>query len=299
MEQNDLLIAGGCVVTMDAQRRIIREGAIAVSNGEITAVGKADQFAREGVRAKRHIDATGKLVIPGLIDSHNHPIHFLSKGIADDMPVQQRWRERVWPYEAQLTAEETKVSATGTFMEMIQNGTTCFNDPGSFHPDAVAQAAIEVGIRGVISRVAWDVRDSTAPGYDDCTEEAFSKGEATVERWHGAASGRIRAAFSLVRSAHVTDSLCRVMKRRADELGVTLHGHLCTTRQEVELSKQNTGLTPLERYRRLELLGSNLILVHMGWVEPREVSTLAEHDVSVCHCPSASMFGGFGCIAHG
>ena len=120
-----------------------------------------------------------------------------------------------------------------------------------------------------------------------------------MSKWHGASSGRIRAAFSLVRSAHVTDALCQAVKRRADELGVTVHGHLCTTKQEVELSKQNSGMTPLERYRRLGVLGANLVLVHMGWVEAHEVAILAEHDVSVCHCPSASMFGGFGCIANG
>lgn len=298
-EDCDILIIGGCVVTMNSQRHIIRDGAVTIKNGTITDVTKAEQLKQSQRRAKRTIDATGKLVIPGLIDSHNHPMHFLSKGIADDMPVQQRWRERIWPYEAHLTAAETKLSAIGTFMEMIQSGTTCFNDPGSFYPDAVAQAAIEVGIRGVVSRIAWDVRDPAAPDYDDSTAEAFEKGEATVEKWHGAGEGQIRAAFSLVRSHHVTDELCKAVKRRAEQLEIIVHGHLCTTRQEVELSKQKTGSTPLERYRRLGILGPNLILVHMGWIEPQEVSTLAAHDVSVCHCPSASMFGGFGCIAHG
>ena len=270
---------------------------IAVRAGKIVAIGTAAEVGP--VPSGKHIDAGRTLVIPGLIDSHNHPIHFLSKGICDEMPVHRRWRERVWPYEAQLSAADSRLAATGTFLEMIRSGTTCFNDPGTFQPDAVAEAAIETGIRGVVARLAWDVRDPSAPDYDDTTEDAVAKGAATVEKWHGAGEGRLKGSFSLVRSAHVSDALCRAVKRRADAINVNMHGHLCTTRQEVELARQNTGMTPLERYRRLGLLGSNLVLVHMGWVDADEIPLLAENDVSVCHCPSASMLGGFGCISHG
>lgn len=294
----DLIVAGGCTVTMDATRRILRNGAIAIDGGEIVAVGPSAEVVRR-YNARRTISAAEKVVIPGLIDSHNHPIHYLSKGIADDFPVQRRWRERVWPFEANLTAEEARLSAVGTFIEMMRSGTTCFNDPGTFHPDSIAEAAIETGIRGVVSRLAWDHFDPAAPDYTDSTETALARGRSTVERWHRAAGGRVRAGFSLVRSAHVTDELCRAVAKAAQELDVIVHGHMCTTRQEVELSKKNSGMTPLERYRRLGILGPNLILVHLGWIEPHEVGVLAEHDVTACHCPSASMLGGFGCISHG
>ncbi|OGA69944.1 MAG: hypothetical protein A3G81_13945 [Betaproteobacteria bacterium RIFCSPLOWO2_12_FULL_65_14] len=296
MIEADLAVRAGCLLSMDGQRRILRDALLAVKDGRIAAVGKA---ASLDVRAARTLDAAGKLVLPGLIDGHNHPIHFLSKGIADDMPVARRWRERVWPYEAALTREEAKLSALGTFVEMIRHGTTCFSDPGSFHPDAVAEAAAEVGIRGVVSHLAWDVRDDSAPQYNDTTASALKKGEAVIERWNGAAGGRLKAAFSLVRSAHVTDDLVRAVAQRAAELGVLVHGHLCTTRDEVERSRQALGMSPLERYRRLGVLGPNLVLVHMGWVPVEEIPLLKQHDVTVCHCPSASMLGGFGCIAHG
>lgn len=296
MIEADLAVRAGCLLTMDRERRILRDAVLAVKDGRIAAVGKANSLE---VRAARTIDASGKLVLPGLIDGHNHPIHYLSKGICDDIPVQRRWRERTWPYEAALTREEVKLSALGTFAEMLRHGTTCFNDPGTFHPDAVAEAAAEIGIRGVVSHLAWDVRDDTAPQYDDTTASALEKGEAVIRKWHGAAGGRLKGAFSLVRSAHVTDELVRGITRRAAELGVLIHGHLCTTREEVERSREKLGMTPLERYRRLGVLGPNLVLVHMGWALVEEIPVLTEHDVTVCHCPSASMLGGFGCIAHG
>lgn len=296
MIEADLAVRAGCLVCMDRDRRVIRDALLAVKDGRIVALGKA---ASTEVRAARTVDARGKLVLPGLIDGHNHPIHYLSKGIGDDMPVARRWRERVWPYEAGLSREEVKLSALGTFVEMIRHGTTCFSDPGTFHPDAVGEAAAEIGIRGVLSHLAWDVRDESAPQYGDSTAAALEKGEAVVERWHGAAGGRLKGAFSLVRSAHVTDELARAVAKRAAELGVMVHGHLCTTREEVERSRQALGMTPLERYRRLGVLGPNLVLVHMGWAPVEEIPLLKQHEVTVCHCPSASMLGGFGCIAHG
>jgi cytosine/adenosine deaminase-related metal-dependent hydrolase len=246
------------------------------------------------------LGGSDKLVFPGLIDGHNHPIHFLSKGMIDDMRFPERWRDRVWPFEAGLSAEEARLAATGTFLEMIRRGTTCFADPGTFQPDAIAAAATEVGMRGVVSRMTWDVHDPTAPPqYNDDTDSALARGEETIAKWHGAAGGRIRASFSLVRSAHVTERLVRRVKTRADELGVVIHAHLATTRGEYEAALREWGITPVERYRRFGVLGPNAHLVHMGFVSDEDVATLKAHDVSVCHCPSASMFGGFGCVAHG
>lgn len=295
----DLLIAGGVIATMDERRRLIRDGAIAIKDGRILALGKAADIEPRFAAAER-IDAAGKLVLPGLIDGHNHPVHFLSKGMIDDMPFPARWQNRVWPYEAGLSAEETEVAATGTMIEMIRHGTTCFADPGTFRPEAVAAAAARVGIRAVVSRLTWDVHDPSAPAeYSDTTESALAKGEDLIAHVAGSAGGRVRAWFSLVRGAHVTDALCRRVKARADALGVGIHAHLCTTPGEITAARERWGMAPVERYRRLGILGPNAYLVHMGWIEDGDVALLKDADASVVHCPSASMFGGFGCIAHG
>ncbi|MCW5770414.1 MAG: amidohydrolase family protein, partial [Rhodospirillaceae bacterium] len=224
----------------------------------------------------------------------------LSKGMIDDMRFPERWRDRVWPYEAGLSPDEARLAAVGTFLEMIRRGTTCFADPGTFQPDSIAAAAREVGIRGIVSRMTWDVHDPTAPPqYNDDTDGALSRGEETIAKWHGAADGRIRASFSLVRGAHVTEALVRRVKARADALGVIIHAHLATTRGEYNAALRDWGITPVERYRRFGVLGPNAHLVHMGFVSDEDVATLKSLDASVCHCPSASMFGGFGCVAHG
>jgi len=298
-EAVDLIVHGGVIVTMDRDRRLLRDGAIAVRGQRIVALGKSPEIERDFSAPKR-IGGADKLVFPGLIDCHNHPVHFLSKGMIDDMRFPERWRDRVWPYEAALSAEETEVASTGTFLEMIRHGTTCFADPGTFEPDAVAQAAATTGIRGIVSRLTWDVADPSAPPeYNDDSATALSRGEAVIARWHGAYEGRLRASFSLVRGSHVTPKLIRETKARADALGVLIHGHLSSTRGEFEAALEQWGKTPVERYRDLGVLGRNTQLVHMGALSEDDVAILRASDTTVCHCPSASMFGGFGCIAHG
>jgi 5-methylthioadenosine/S-adenosylhomocysteine deaminase len=299
MQSVDLIVRAGVVVTMDPQRRLIRDGAVAVRGKRIVAVDKASAID-ERYRAERVLGDSDKVVLPGLIDCHNHPVHFLSKGMIDDMRYPERWRDRVWPYEATLSADETLVASTGTFLEMIRNGTTCFCDPGTLEPEAVAQAADQTGIRGIVARMTWDVRDSTAPSeFNDDTATALGRAEECVHTCSGLAGGRVRAWFSLVRADHVSDQLIRDVKRRADALKVGIHAHLSTTRGQVEAALREWGKTPVARYRDLGALGTNAHLVHMGAITDEDVKILEEFDPSVCHCPSASMFGGFGCIAHG
>jgi 5-methylthioadenosine/S-adenosylhomocysteine deaminase len=299
MHDIDLIVRAGVVVTMDPHRRLIRDGAVAIKGKRIIAVDKASVLA-EGFRAARTIGDRHKVVFPGLIDCHNHPVHFLSKGMIDDMRYPARWRDRVWPYEATLTAEETQIASTGTFLEMIRNGTTCFADPGTLEPEAVAQAAIGTGIRGIVARMTWDVHDPSAPAeFNDDTGAALARAEEAVQRCAGLGNGRVRAWFSLVRADHVSDRLVHDIKKRADALKIAIHAHLSTTRGQVDAALREWGKTPVARYRDLGALGPNAHLVHMGAITDEDIEILKEFDPSVCHCPSASMFGGFGCIAHG
>jgi len=299
MREVDFLVRGGVAITMNARRELLRDAAVIVDGGAIVAIGKAAELERQ-YRARKALGGPDKLIMPGLIDCHDHAVHFLSKGMIDDMRYPERWRDRVWPYEAGLSEEETRTACIGTFIEMIRHGTTCFSDPGSLHPAGVARAAAQVGIRGVVSHLTWDVHDPTAPKqYRWNTGEALAQGEETVSSLNGTDGGRIRAGFSLVRGTHVTDELCRQVKEKADAMGVPIHAHCASTPGEFKAAMENWGYTPVERFRRAGVLGPSTQLVHMGYLTDGDVAVLKEHDVSVCHCPSASMFGGFGCIAHG
>jgi 5-methylthioadenosine/S-adenosylhomocysteine deaminase len=295
----DLLVRGGTIATMDARRRLIGDGAVAITGATIVAVGKAaDLEARFAPREV--IDARSHLVTPGLIDAHNHPIHFASKGLADDLEYADRSHRHIWPYEMGLTEDEAHVNALATFAEGLRTGTTTFAAPGDLFPMAHARAAEELGVRACVARMAWDLHDPGAPpGTEDTTETALAKGEEVVQALRGRADGRLRGWFSLVRTWHVSDELCRRTKARADALGAGIHAHLNTMPYEQEQGLARWGMRSLARYERLGLLGPNLYLVHMGYTTVEEIPLLRQRDVKVVHCPSASMLGGFGCVAHG
>ena len=192
----DLIVAHGTIVTMDAERRILTDGAVAIQGNRIVEIGKsADVLARH--RAPSTIDATDRLVIPGLIDGHNHPFQYLSKGIGDDVDILTWLYRRVYPYEATLTAEEAYTGALGNFAQMIRSGTTCFNDPGGYHADSLAQAAVDVGIRGIINRSTRDGSPTTTfPCRRSTSRASMSRSRSRrrlIDRWNGAADGRLRA----------------------------------------------------------------------------------------------------------
>jgi len=294
----DIVIKHGTVVTMDPGRRVIADGALAIEGDSIVAVGKTQDIAASH-NAALTIDATDRLVIPGLIDGHNHPFQYLSKGIGDDVDIMTWLYRRVYPFEAAVSAEEAYVGALGNFAQMIRSGTTCFNDPGGYHADSLAQAALDIGMRGIVNRSTRDLADDDVPipekHFED-TDTAVARSEALIDRWNGAADGRLRAWTSLRYIPNCSDDLCRRVKDLADRRGVGIHTHVAAVFGENELITEKFGKRSLERYHDLGLFGPNLYCVHMGYPNEREVGWLKQHDVKVAHCPSASMHGSYGVV---
>lgn len=294
----DMIFRSGYVVTMDPDRRIYRDGAVAITGDRIVAVGQTEDVLAEH-RSPNVIDATDRLILPGLIDGHNHPFQYLSKGIGDDVDIMTWLYKRVYPYEAHLTADEAYVGALGNYAEMIKSGTTCFNDPGGHHADMLAQAAVDIGIRGIVNTSTRDLADADVPVPErlfENTETALHNAESYVEKWHGAAGGRLRAWTSLRYIFNVSDNLCRGIKNIADRFGVGIHSHVAAVSGENEAIEKRFGKRSLARYKELGLFGPNLYLIHMGYPNEEEIGWLREADVKVVHCPSASMHGAYGVI---
>lgn len=295
----DVIVTGGVVITMDAARTIYNDGAVAIKADKIVAVGKAGDIARR-FKAATQIDAQGGLIMPGLIDAHNHPGQYLSKGIGDDVGILQWLYERVYPYEAHCDEDDVYLSSLGNFVEMILNGTTCFCDPGGYHEHSLARAAKDIGIRGILSRSTRDLHSSSYPLPDnlrETTEQAIERGTRLVEQYKD--GDLLRAWYSLRVPYNVSDELCVAVRDLAERYGVAVHSHVCAQDGENEMSVERWGVRVLERLRQLDMLRPNLYLVHMGWVTDEEIGWLAENDVKVAHCPSASMHGAYGNISRG
>ncbi len=302
----DILVKNGAyVITMDPARRIIKDGAVAVDKGRIVGIGKTKEI--EGAYdAEFTINAKDKVVMPGIIDGHAHPAQYLSKGIADEVDEVTWVYKRMFPYEAELTPEDAYVSALGEFIEMVKHGTTCHNNPGVpgeiKHVDMVAEAMKTVGMRGIITRYTYDME---LPGYTVpekfllSTDEQLRMNEEVVRKWDRAENDLIRAWLSWRLPYNATDELIIESKRLADKYGVGIHTHANMTKGEETVIKAKWGCRTLERYERLGVMGPNMYMAHMGWSSLEELDILKKYDVKVAHCPSASMHGAYGCIAHG
>jgi len=301
MAAGSTLISGGTVVTMDRSRSIILDGAVVVSGARILEVGKREALAAR-YRDADVVDARGMLVIPGLIDGHNHPAHYLTKGLLDDIATPRRWATRLYPFDVSVDAEQSYWGSMGTFAEMIRSGTTCVADPGSYQPEATIKAAVDIGLRACVTRSTRDISDPVKPTPDDLNgspEAAVRKVDELYSEWHGAGDGRVRIWYGLRTSGNVSDELCRLVKSHADKRGAGIHVHLAVNPAETADVQKRYGLRPVERFRRLGLVDENLYAVHMGAIDEAEVELVAKEGVKVCHCASASMLGAFGCIAHG
>jgi len=220
----DLLISAGCMVTMNAKRDIIRNGAVAIQGTDIVAVGEAEDLRRQ-YRARKTIDAPNGLLTPGLVDVHDHPVDYLIMGLCDETPQIVRLRDRVIPYEDGLSEEQAYASSVATFFDMLRHGTTSFMDGAGPRPGSVARAALEMGIRAVVTRKTADCL-SHFGGAVESFDQAIGQADALFDEFHGAGNGLIRVCYDLDQPAAASDRLARTVREHASQRGVGIVSHL-------------------------------------------------------------------------
>ncbi len=295
----DLLIRhADWLITMDKQRRIIRDGALAIDDGEIKAVGRTSDLEAAGYReATRTINAHNRLITPGFIDNHQHLAPFFVRGLGDDVSLKVFLHERCYPIEAGITDDEAYLSAMCALLESVRHGTTTLCDPGSQNPECSAQAVNDIGARAVLARSLTDLAGGRSmPGtFDSTTDDAIAAGLKFVESHKGAAGGRVRPWFSLRTERMVSDRLCREITALAREHDTGIVSHMISNRDSVQHHKRVfNGSRPIERYLRNGVLGNNVQLVHCHFLTDEECDQLGELDVKVSMCPTASAVFGWG-----
>ena len=144
----DTLIHGAdYIVTMNRDREILTDGAIAVHNGKIVEVGKSKDLQKKYPDAKKKIRARNRLVMPGLINGHMHSTQQLARGLADCVFLPTWIHDRLYPWEDALSEEEVYLSTMACCIELIRTGSTCFDDPGGYNMHMAVKAVIETGLR--------------------------------------------------------------------------------------------------------------------------------------------------------
>ncbi|MFF5499586.1 amidohydrolase [Streptomyces aquilus] len=284
----DLLVHGGDVLTVDEAGTVVRDGAVAVHEGEIVAVGPAEELKARFTAAER-IDAAGCLVLPGLVNTHTHLAMTLLRGLADDVTL-QGFLERVLPAEARLLAPKNVAAAVRLAVaESVRAGVTSALDMYWFH-EAAEQAAREAGWRLHTGPTFMDVPEPPdGIVYEDRLEWA---------RRDLQARGPARPGHRPVVFAHSTYTLSPgqlvEIFALAREFGALIHLHAAENPTEVATVEVKYGKRPVELLDSLGLLGDDVLLAHAVDLTGPEIAVLARTGTSVAHCPVSNLKLGCG-----
>jgi 5-methylthioadenosine/S-adenosylhomocysteine deaminase len=286
----DVLLSGGTVVTVDKQRRIIRDGAVAIRGSDIIAVGKRENFERE-FEARIVRDCKHKLIMPGLVNSHLHFYHTMHRGLAPEDAGGVLWSNYVHGKIAtKLTAEDEIYGGLIILLETLKSGTTTFLEAGSYNPAAAIEGVSRIGMRGLMGRRSFDQAILGHSMLMEDTETCLRENEKFLKAYRdGYNGGLLKACVDIVGQGRCTDRLYLESKKMADDYGTILNLHLAAVAEEVTATRANTGYRPVEHLYRLGILDSNVSLVHMVHVTDREVRMLAKTKANVIHCPSTAL----------
>lgn len=277
------------VVTMDPQRRQYRQGGILVENDRIVAIGRSAELLAQAEPGIECIDLDGRWLLPGLINTHVHTSQQLGRGLGDDVSLLTWLHDRIWPYESNLTEEDSYTSTLLCGIEQIRSGVTCFAEPGGQFVRGMGRAVTELGLRGILAKSTMDSGEGLPRKWNETTDQALQVQVENFEAWHGKASGRIRVWFGLRTIFNNTDDLILRTRELADRYQVGIHMHVAEVKEEVEYCQATRGATTVTHLERLGVLGANLLAVHSVWLTPEEIELFARRQVKVSHNPASAM----------
>ncbi len=277
-----ILIKNGYIITMNEKRETIANGDILIEENKIEAVGRdLDTDAR------KKIDAEGKAVLPGLINSHTHLSMVLFRGVADDLELQTWLEEKIWPLEGNLENDDVYWGSLLGCLEMIKSGTTCFADL-YFYMDQVAEAVKESGLR---ANLAYGMIEQGDP---EKREEELETATDLVENYEGAADGRITTMFGPHSTYTCSTDCLKEVRELADEYDVGIHIHLSENEREIEDVEEMHGKRPPEVLESVGLSGPDVLAAHCTWVNEQEIEMIKKSGVKPVHNPVSNMKLGSG-----
>ena len=275
------------MVTVDDERRILQGADLLIDGDRIAAIGPAGLPA-DGV--DRVIEARGKAVIPGLIQSHIHLCQTLFRGQADDLELLDWLQQRILPLEAAHDEDSVYHSALLGIGELLRGGTTAIVDMETVHhTDGAFHALTESGIRAIAGKVMIDCGPAVPGKLMECTAGALSESCMLMERWHDTSGGRIRYAFCPRFVVTCSDALLREVQTLARRHGVHVHTHGAENRAEIAYVEADRGLRNIIYLDEVGLAHERLVLAHCVHVDEAEISVLAERGVNVSHCPCSNL----------
>lgn len=281
------LIKNAYIVTMAEKEEVYKNGSILLEDDLIVDVGNLDLSSLVGI--DEIMDAKGKMVLPGLINSHVHTSQHLARGIGDDVSLLTWLHERTFPYESSMTEDDSYLSSLLCLLEQIRSGVTTFAEPGGQYVGGMARAVDQAGLRGILAKSTMDGGEGLPDIWKRSADEELKTQVDSLERWHGKADGRIRCWFGLRTIFNNSDELIVRTKELADKYGVGVHMHVAEVEAEIAYAKETRGARTVEHLYRLGVLDKNFLAVHCVWMTDEEIDLFAKTGVKVSHNPAAAM----------
>lgn len=290
----DLLVGGDLVLTLDEQGRVLRNGALAVSGGRIVDIGPAAALEARW-SAATHVDGKGRLVIPGLVNVHNHTPLMITRGMIEDIGFAPMYTPGI-PQGHWLDADDAYALSSLGMYELLRAGCTTVVDYYRY-PSSCARAAAELGLRAVIAGRVHDADPAAlAVGrYEHRVEvgnASLRENAELIERWNGHDGGRIRCDWAPHAPDTCSDDLLREVGRLAEAHGGNLHTHLAQLPIEVEAVQARSGMTPARLLDKLGLLNERLIAAHCIHIERADIELCGKAGITVAHAPIGNAKGG-------
>lgn len=278
----DCLISADWIIPIVPAGRVFKDCCVVVDGGRIVAICPSAE-ASQRYAARRVQDLGQQVLMPGLVNAHNHGAMSLLRGFADDLPLMQWLEKHIWPTEMQWVTESFVEDGTElACAEMLLSGTTCFSDM-YFFPEASAAVAHRAGMRAQIHFPILEFPTAWGKGPD----EYFHKGLALHDQYRSV--DRINIGFGPHAPYTVADPALERLAILAEETQASVHIHLHETAHEIQESLKEHGVRPAERLARLGVLGPLTQCVHMTQVNDDDLRLLVDSGASVVHCPESNL----------
>jgi len=273
---SEILIKNATLLTMNENFDVLKGANLLIKDSLIAYVG-ADLPQSEP--DAQIIDANGAIVMPGLVNTHNHlPMTFF-RSYASDLPL-DKWLQEIWKIEDRLDDEYTYYGAAVACIEALESGTACVNDLYMFM-DGVAQACEETGIRAYLSRCVVDM--------DNQLTKRLNQSRDFYLKWNGKDNGRLSVVVGPHAEYTCSKEALLALLNQAKELNTRLHLHACETVKEVAECRQRHGMSPIEYFNSLGLFEVPAILAHCVVLSNKDMDIMADKNVSVAHNPGSNL----------
>lgn len=272
----NILIKNATLLSMGDKEEPVENVEVAIEKDKIKYIGEVP----EDFYAEKVIDARESLVMPGLIDGHTHIAMSLFRNYADDLPLMEWLKTRIWPLEEKLTAQDVYWGSMLGVAELIRSGVTCFSDM-YFFMEETAKAVEEAGIRAVLAR--------GLVGGDNDDGRRFEETRKLYKSWHNGAGGRIKVMVGPHAPYTCSPGYLRKVVELARELNVGIHIHIAESADEVEESLKNYGKSPVRHIYDLGLFDIPTVAAHCVHLSDEDIEILAENKVSVVNNPTSNL----------